>query len=100
MNASALGDRYFAGTGFAAGDTFAGNGFEYDWIGASSCLAYPSTLFFADASRPSIGPALRYTTPSGSTVFTVASEALAFMGAPADPRLKRFTLNVLDDLSQ
>ncbi|MEP7053770.1 MAG: N,N-dimethylformamidase beta subunit family domain-containing protein [Actinomycetota bacterium] len=100
VNAATLSDRYFAGTGFVAGDTFAGNGFEYDWIGSASCLGYPTTVFFSDASRPNVGPALRYTTPSGSTVFTVASEALAMMLSPQDPRLQRFALNVLQDLSQ
>jgi hypothetical protein len=100
VNAATLSDRYYAGTGFVAGDTFAGNGFEYDWVGASSCLGYPVTVFFSDAARPLVGPALRYTTPSGSTVFTVASEALGFMGTTTDPRLVRFTLNVLTDLSQ
>ncbi|MEP7054016.1 MAG: N,N-dimethylformamidase beta subunit family domain-containing protein [Actinomycetota bacterium] len=97
VNAAALGDRFYTGTGFAAGDTFAGNGFEYDFV-APGCLPYTMTVFFSDASRPNIGPALRYTTPSGSTVVTIASEALAFMTGPADPRLQRFALNVLTDL--
>ncbi len=98
INAAALSDPWFNGTGFKAGDTFRGNGFEYDVAPPPGCLPYPTTTFFADAQNPAIAPAVRYTAPSGAKVFGVASFALT--STLDDPRVRRFALNAITDLSR
>jgi hypothetical protein len=98
INAAALSDPWFKGTGFKPGDTFAGNGFEYDMAAPPGCLAYPTTTFFADAQRPTIAPAVRYVAASGAKVFGVGSYALTM--TLGDPRVRRFTLNALTDLTR
>jgi hypothetical protein len=98
INAAALSDPWFKGTGFKAGDTFRGNGFEYDAIGPPGCLPYPTTTFFADVQRPTLAPAVRYVAPSGAKVFGVGSYALTM--TLDDLRVRRFTRNAITDLSR
>ena len=98
INNAALSDPWFKGTGFKAGDTFRGNGFEYDMAAPQGCVPYPTTTFFADAQRPTIAPAVRYVAASGAKVFGVGSYALTM--TLGDPRVRRFTRNVITDMTR
>jgi hypothetical protein len=98
VNSSALSDPWFKGTGFKAGDTFRGNGFEYDMAAPQGCVPYSTTTFFADSQRPTIAPAVRYVAPSGAKVFGVGSYALTM--TLNDARVRRFTRNVITDMSR
>jgi hypothetical protein len=99
INAAALSDPWFKGTGFKAGDTFVGNNYEYDLAAPAGCPAYPSITFFADSTRPDIAPAVRYTAASGARVFGVGSFALSSF-ALGDRRVRRFTQNAIADLAR
>lgn len=105
VNPTALGDRWFAGTGFTAMSTLTGLvGYEWDGI-QRGCPTPPLTIFFHAAGPPD-ADAVRYIAPSGARVFSSGSlqfswglddwgQARRF----ADPRLQRFMKNALDDLS-
>jgi hypothetical protein len=97
--ASALGDPWFAGTGFHAGDTFHSFAGEGDVSAPAGCIPYTLTTFFTSAVRPTFAPAVRYHAPSGATVFAAGSLALATDGLN-DKRVRRFALNALASMSR
>jgi N,N-dimethylformamidase beta subunit-like protein len=100
INAAAINDAWFAGTGFKAGDTFNAIAGEADIAAPAGCLPYPVTTFFTSTLSPNFAPAIRYRTASGATVFSVGSYALALTGLENDKRLQRFAANALTSLSR
>ena len=98
INAAAISDPWFRGTGFDAGGVFTAHGDEADWAAPAGCLLYPTTTFFTSTITPDYAPAVRYRTPSGSTVFAAGSYVLAF--GTRDRRIARFVENLVRDLSR
>ncbi len=114
-----LSDPWLRGTGFHAGDTLRGIvSVESDTIpgnqsAADSC-GHSLTVFFhheTGSDKSGNADAVRYTAASGARVFASGSHTFAwglddFAGNPdethglADPRLQRFALNALDDLTR
>jgi hypothetical protein len=109
VNDAALGDRYFAGAGFAPGAVLSRlMGGEWDGVQAG-CSTPPLTVFFHFPGGQGRGPGdvTRYTAPSGARVFDGSAEQFSWgldnwgteIPAP-DPRLQAFMRNVLDDLTR
>jgi N,N-dimethylformamidase beta subunit-like, C-terminal len=110
VEAGALGDKWFADTGFTAASTLPGLvGPEWDQVvdprRAWSCnfANLGLTTFFHYDGQPGDADAVRYTAPSGSVVFSAGSLQLesgldSFGGSAADPRLQQFVRNALHDL--
>ena len=70
---AALGDPWFAGTGFVAGSSVSGVvGYEWDRI-VAGCATPSLTTFFHYSGTPSASDATRYTAPSGARVFATGS---------------------------
>jgi hypothetical protein len=109
VNNAALGDPYFAGTGFTPGAVLSRLlGGEWDGV-QPGCSTPPLTVFFHFPAGQDRGPGdvTRYTATSGARVFH--SSALQFSWGldnfgtelpGADPRLQKFMRNVLDDLTR
>jgi hypothetical protein len=99
-------DPWFAGTGFKPTDTLRGLvGYEYDTLFDSCKLPWPVTdLFHATIPNHVNADAIRYTAPSGSTVFASGSirfaVALDDLTGHGDARLQRFMRNALADLTR
>ena len=118
VQAGAIGDAWFAGTGFKAGDVVKGIvSVETDTIPGtqtpeSSCGHTLTVFFHLDRGGDQAGnaDAVRYTAPSGARVFASGSLTFAWgLGdyppnpdethGLVDPRLQRFMENALGDLS-
>jgi hypothetical protein len=120
VNASALGDPWFAGTGFTAGAVLSQLvSKERDTIpssqsAASSC-GHALTVFFSyDAGGDTLGnaTAARYVAPSGARVFATGSLIFSWAldsfrpprnpesPAQVDPRVQQFVRNMLADMSR
>jgi hypothetical protein len=114
---AASSDPWFAGTGFEPGDSVAGIvGREYDTIAPWGACAHPTTVvLFHYAGTPQNPPAdaVRWTASSGARVFAAGAQRFSWgldayrsnldaaqASVPVDPRLQRFTENVLNDLSR
>jgi hypothetical protein len=121
VNKDALGDPWFAGTGFAAGDTIpqvvsAETDTIPDWLRmqGKTCLDGPLTIFFqADRGGDTFGNAtfVRYVAPSGARVASVGTlelgasidDVVQRMGGGqslVDTRMQRFLGNALADLTR
>jgi hypothetical protein len=119
VQADAIGDPWFANTGFTAGDIVKGIvSVESDTIpgtqtAASSCDHKLTVFFHHETGSDQTGnaDAVRYTAPSGAIVFASGSHTFAwglddYAGNPdethglADPRLQRFMQNALNDLTR
>jgi N,N-dimethylformamidase beta subunit-like, C-terminal len=98
INAEAIKDRWFAGTGFKAGDTFTSGAGEMD-VAAPDCPSYPKTTFFADARNSFVAPTVRYVAPSGAIVLGVGSYALSTQSLE-DKRIQRFARNAILEMSR
>lgn len=119
VEASALDDPWFAGTGFAAGDRIANVvSTEVDtipgWLAATgkTCIKQPlKVLFRADRGGDTLGDArfTRYVAPSGARVASVGTlefgsgiddvtQRISGQPSRVNPRLQRFLGNALDDL--
>lgn len=98
INAAALKDRWFAGTGFKAGDTFVQGAGELDIV-VPDCPTHPKTTFWADARDPSLAAAVRYKAPSGAIVLGVGSYALSTQSLD-DKRVQRFARNAILEMSR
>jgi hypothetical protein len=113
VNAGALTDPWFAGTGFTAGSSLHGL-VGYEWNGVEpGCNIPPLTVFFHHevlngapfrAGSQSNADAVRYTAPSGARVFSAGSLQFSWGLDPLqeryDKRLDRFMRNGLDDLTR
>ena len=118
VQAAAIGDAWFAGTGFNAGDVVKGIvSVETDTIpgtqtAASSCGHELTVFFHLDRGGDQVGnaDAVRYTASSGARVFASGSLTFAWglddyppnpdeTQGLVDPRLQRFMENALGDLS-
>jgi hypothetical protein len=108
VDASALHDPWFAGTGLTASTRLKGLvGYEWDGI-EPGCLWQPHTVFFhyAGSGGQPDADAVRYEAPSGAHVFS--SGSLQFVWGLDDflkkhrvvPGLQRFMRNALDDLTR
>jgi len=113
VNPAALSDPWMDGTGFAAPSVLPGLvGPEWDQVvdphKAWSCWFPNLTVFFHHEGPPGNADAVRYVAKSGAMVFSSGSLGFqwgldTFPGSAAttaDPRLQRFLLNALDDLTQ
>jgi hypothetical protein len=117
--ASALGDPWMARTGFAAGDVVRGVvSTESDTIpgnqtAGSSCTRALTVFFHRDRGGDKDGnaDAIRYTDTSGARVFASGSHQWSWAldafragssgrDVPTDPRVARFMVNALDDLTR
>ena len=119
VNAGALADPWFAGTGFAAGDRVTNvvsteTDTVPDWLAATgkTCIDQPLTVLLrADRGGDSLGDArfTRYVAPSGARVASAGTLELGvavddvaqrMYGQPSlvDPRMQRFLGNALLDL--
>ena len=96
---AAIKDRWFAGTGFKAGDTFAQGAGELDVAAPPDCPPYPKTTFFTDARYPTLAVATRYRAPSGAIVLGVGSYALSTQSLD-DKRVQRFARNAIVEMSR
>jgi N,N-dimethylformamidase beta subunit-like, C-terminal len=102
---AALGDPWFAETGFAAGSVVRGV-LGYEWAGIESgCPRFPLTVLFHSGRASPPADAVRYTAPSGARVFSTGSVSWSwgldsFGGHQADRRLQRFMRNAISDLSR
>jgi hypothetical protein len=106
VNAAALGDPWFAGTGFTAGSTLPGLvGYEWDGTLRGCPASSPTVLFHADGPRNA--DAVKYVASSGAKIFS--SGSLQFVwglddwGQPrryTDPHLARFMKNALADIAK
>ncbi len=102
-NPAALGDRWFAGTGFTASTVLAGLvGYEWDLI-TPGCATPPLTDLFHVSGTPSYD-GVRYTAPSGARVFSAGSLRFSWglddtMGYGSPP-LQQLMRNALDDLTR
>jgi hypothetical protein len=102
---AALGDPWFAGTGFTAGSVVRGV-LGYEWAGIQpGCPSFPLTVLFHSGSASPPADAVRYTARSGARVFSTGTVSWSwgldsFGGHRADPRLQRFMRNVITDLSR
>lgn len=110
VNPQALGDAWFAGSGFTADSTLPGLvGYEFDAV-TPGCSTPPLTVFFHYQGEPANAnaDAVRYTAPSGARIFSGGSLRFSWglddlpaadgSGARGDPRLERFMENALGDL--
>jgi hypothetical protein len=103
--AGALGDKWFAGTGFRSGSIVHGI-LGYEWDGVQpGCPSYPLTVLFHAGNVNPAADTVRYTARSGARVFSTGSVSWAwgldsFGGHHADPRLQRFMRNAIADLSR
>jgi hypothetical protein len=114
LNPKALADPWFDGTGFTAASVLPGLvGPEWDQVvdphKAWSCWFPNLTVFFHHEGEPGNADAVRYVAKSGATVFSAGSLGFVWgldnfppnTSTPtADPRLQRFLLNALDDMTQ
>ena len=98
VDADAVKDRWMAGTGFKAGDTFASGAGEMD-VAAPGCPSYAKTTFFVDAAHPDLGTTVRYTAPSGAIVLGVGSYVLSTQSL-GDKRVQRFARNAILEMSR
>ena len=107
VNNVALGDPFFAGSGFTPGAVLSRlMGGEWDGVQAG-CATPPLTVFFHFPGAQGRGPGdvTRYTAPSGARVFDGSAEQFSWgldnwgteIAAP-DTRLQAFMRNALDDL--
>ena len=106
---AALGDPYFAGTGFTPNSVLKQLiGGEWDGVQQGCDVPTPTVLFHFPAQMDR-GPAdvTRYTAVGGARVFSGSSLRFSWGlddwgqdHPPADPRLQRFMKNVLDDLTR
>ena len=105
---ASLSDPWFSGTGFAAGATMTDTmGYEWDQV-TPGCATPPLTrLFHWQASGWPSADAVRYTAPSGATVFAAGSlqfswglDGWRYNSAPAAPdaRLESFMMRALTDM--
>ncbi len=111
VNPAALGDRWFAGTGFSETSTLQGLvGPEWDQVidpaKAWSCnfASMGLTTFFHYEGDPGDADAVRYVAPSGSVVFSAGSLQFVwglddFLSSGADPRLQQFVRNALQEMA-
>lgn len=110
VNPQALGDPWFAGSGFTPESTLRGLvGYEFDAV-TPGCTTPPLTVFFHYQGEPANAnaDAVRYTAPSGARVFSGGSLRFSWglddlpaadgSGVRGDPRLERFMDNALHDL--
>jgi hypothetical protein len=107
VNPAALGDPWFAGTGFNASSTLTGL-VGYEWDGVQAGCRTPQLTILFHAAGPPNADAVRYVASSGARVFS--SGSLQFVWGLddwgqrpkrfVDPRLQRFMKNALDDLSK
>ena len=106
VNAAALGDPWFSGTGLAAGSTLASAvGYEWDALVPGCAVPTPTVLFHYEGA-PSNADAVRYTAPSGARVFSSGSlnfvkglDPYPVPDSSGDPRLQSFMRNALADLT-
>lgn len=113
VNADALGDPWFKGTGFTPGSTLHGL-VGYEWDGTQpGCDVPPLTVFFHSEHENGHPPvegqiwnadSARYTATSGARVFSASSFQFSWGLDPLqeryDQRLDRFMRNALDDLTR
>jgi len=113
VNAGALDDPWFKGTGFAPGSTLHGL-VGYEWNGVQPGCAVPQlTVFFHSEHQNGHSPVegtlwnadtVRYTAPSRARVFSASSFQFSWGLDPLqeryDTRLDRFMRNALDDLTR
>ncbi len=112
VNPAAIGDRWFAGTGFTATSTLRGLvGPEWDQVmsprSAWTCRFTSLTTLFHYEGLPGNADAVRYVAPSGARVFSAGSLQFVWglddyrTGSPgtADPRLQQFMRNAIADLT-
>ncbi len=113
VDAGALADPWFTGTGFVAGSTLHGL-VGYEWNGVQpGCNVPPLTVFFHSEHQNGNAPVegtlwnadiTRYTAPSGARVFSASSFQFSWGLDPLqeryDERLDRFMQNALDDLTR
>jgi hypothetical protein len=103
----ALNDSWFSGTGFNATSLVRGLlGYEWD-APVPGCPSSPTwrALFTGGPDAPSAFAASRWTAPSGATVFNAGTLQFAWGlddggHGKVDPRLQRFVLNMLGDLTR
>jgi hypothetical protein len=106
----ALGAAWFAGTGFAAGDTLSQSvGYEWDLI-TPGCATPPLTQLFHWSGTGGLADAdsVSYVAPAGGRVFSAGSlqfswalDGWRYLGAQGsvDARLERFVTNMLADMT-
>jgi hypothetical protein len=112
VNPAAIGDRWFAGTGFTATSTLRGLvGPEWDTVvsptSAWTCKFTSLTTLFHYEGPPGNADAVRYVAASGARVFSAGSLQFVWgldnfrTGAPgtADPRLQQFMRNAIADMT-
>ena len=104
VNASALGDAWFAGSGFVSGDVVRDVvGYEWDKI-TPGCATPSLTRFFHYSGTPSDADAVRYTAPSGARVFAAGSLGFVYGlenftgGSTTNSKLQQFMRNAMADL--
>jgi hypothetical protein len=106
--AGALSDPWFAGTGFTGSSTLPGIvGYEWDAV-VPGCVTPAPTPLFHFAGPPATADAVRFTAPSGATVFSAGTLSFALglddfrlrpnVPATGDPRLETFMRNALAEL--
>ncbi len=103
VNPAALGDPWFARTGFTPTSVLPGLvGYEWDLV-APGCRTPPLTDFFHSPGTPSFD-AVRYTAPSGARVFSAGSLRFSWglddTTGDGSPPLQQFMRNALDDLTR
>lgn len=106
VNAAALSDPWFEGTGFVAGDTLPDLvGYEWDAL-STGCISPAPTVLFQYVGAPANAHAVRWTAPSGARIFSAGSLQFAWAlddwgghSHPASPKLQRFMRNVLADVT-
>jgi hypothetical protein len=112
VNPAAIGDRWFAGTGFTSTSTLPGLvGPEWDQVTsprmAWTCKFSSLTTLFHYQGAPGNADAVRYVASSGARVFSAGSLQFVWglddyrTGAPgtADPRLQQFMRNAIVELT-
>ncbi len=102
-NPAALGDRWFARTGFTASIVLPELvGYEWDLI-TPGCTTPPLTDLFHVSGTPNYD-GVRYTAPSGARVFSAGtlrfSWGLDDTTGRGSPQLQQFMRNALDDLTR
>jgi hypothetical protein len=110
ISPDALSDPWFAGSGFTATSVLHGLvGYEWDAV-SPGCRTPPLTVLFHYGGPPAPADAVRFTAPSGASVFSAGSLNFAqglddYRFRPADeptgdPRLETFMRNALADLQR
>src|SRR5262249_33102795 len=111
VNDSVLDDPWFAGTGFTRGATAPVVGYEWDGLWKQCAIKNQTVLFSWDGPKWR-ADAVRYVASSGAKVFAAGDMLFAQAldgwrprigggtNVGVDPRLQRFTLNMLRDLER